>query len=128
MKQTKLEASINAVNDHGYKIELSLLSFKEGELMVIYFPALDLFGYGQTKNEAKKSFEITLEEFINYTISKGTFEMELKRLGWNITGGVKNKKISAPGLEKLLRENELFNDIFNNKEYHKFEKSLLIPA
>lgn len=127
MAKIKLEASFNSIRGNGFKVRLSLLSFKEADLNVIYSPTLDLFGYGHTDKEAKKSFEITLEEFLSYTLNKGTLEKELKILGWKITGGKKNKRIVAPDLEKLLRDNEQFNNIFNNKEYHKFDKTLTIP-
>lgn len=52
-------------------MDLSLIPFNEGDVIIIYSPALDLSGYGYNEKEAKESFEITLEEFLNYIIEKG---------------------------------------------------------
>jgi len=66
-------------------VSVPLLSFKEDDdTFIVYSPALDVSGYGDTEEEARKSFELTLEEFINYTINKKTFQSELTRLGWKI--------------------------------------------
>ena len=65
-------------------VSVPLLSFKEDDTFIVYSPALDVSGYGDTEEEARKSFEITLEEFINYTLNKKTFQSELTRLGWKI--------------------------------------------
>jgi len=65
-------------------VSVPLLSFKEDDTFIVYSPALDVSGYGDTEEEARKSFELTLEEFINYTLNKKTFQSELTRLGWKI--------------------------------------------
>ena len=56
-------------NDGKHKIvtHLFLLEFKEGDNFIIYSPALDLSGYGKSEAEAKKSFNVALEEFSKYT-------------------------------------------------------------
>lgn len=51
-------------------------------MTIIYSPALDLSGYGNTINEAKESFKIALEEFIRYTLNENTFNDVMKKLGW----------------------------------------------
>ena len=40
--------------------------FKENECFVVYSPYLDLSGYGKTKKEACKSFQIVFSETYNY--------------------------------------------------------------
>lgn len=95
---------------------------------MIYAPALDLFGYGKTKKEAKESFEITLDEFVRYTVNKGTLIPELKRLGWEVLKSKKKPKLIAPSLSSLLSDNEQFNELFNEGEYHKYDQQVSIPA
>lgn len=88
------------------EIELSLISYQEDGVDVIYSPTLDLFGYGKTVEEAKDSFEVTLQEFVRYTTNKKTLVAELQKLGWKITGRRK-RNLAAPDLNELLRDNEM---------------------
>ncbi len=104
--------------------EFSLIAYEDGKLQVVYCPALDLFGYGKTEREAEKSFSIVLEEHIRYTTNKNTFLKDLKQHGWKVSG----KKYSAPPLGQMLKENDQFNDIFNHKNYFKYNKTVSVPA
>lgn len=46
--------------------------FKEANIHYFYHPELDIigYGYGYTKNEAKRSFNIVLEETVRYWATK----------------------------------------------------------
>ena len=48
------------------KSKTDLIVFKEDNVFIIHSPLLDISGYGYTKDEAKESFNITLEEFLRY--------------------------------------------------------------
>jgi hypothetical protein len=109
------------------EISLALFSYKEGEVHVIYSPALDLFGYGKTEKEAENSFEITIEEFIRYTVNKNTLFKELKRLGWIIKRSKEKLKMYPPALGTLLKNNKQFNEIFNEKPYMKYNETVEVP-
>jgi len=63
------------------KMQLSLFAFEDDGIHYVYCPALDITGYGHTDNDAKESFEKTLELYLNYTINKGTFAADLKAHG-----------------------------------------------
>ena len=63
---------------------LSLISFEEDGVTILYSPALDLSGSGYSLVEAKASFWEAMSEFFRYTVNKKTLAAELKRLGWNI--------------------------------------------
>ncbi|HON53773.1 MAG TPA: hypothetical protein PLS12_11235, partial [Bacteroidales bacterium] len=67
----KLHAQYKMSNKK-YMVTLSLIKFKEDKAAIIYSPALDLSGYGNTFEDAKKSFSTTLQEFIKYTHNKRT--------------------------------------------------------
>jgi hypothetical protein len=58
-------------------VKLSLIEFEEEGLHFIYFPALDLTGYGKTEEEAKQSYNLAMEEFLKYTSHKETIFKEL---------------------------------------------------
>ena len=107
---------------------LSLMSFKENDITVIYSPALDLSGYGSSEEEAKGSFEIALEEFIRYTLNKGTFDSELKKLGWDVSGQRNNRKYKQPNFDELLKDKEYLINILREKEFHKYNQNVFFPA
>jgi hypothetical protein len=108
------------------KVEISfaLFAYEEGKLKVIYSPALDLFGYGKTEREAEISFEITLEEFLRYTLDKNTLMKELKRLGWKVKGDSQHRKFYQPNLGTLLKDNEQFNEVFNERPFRKYNEKV----
>ncbi|HKR03455.1 MAG TPA: hypothetical protein VJY62_02380 [Bacteroidia bacterium] len=106
--------------------DLPVVTYEENGLQVIYSPSLDLFGYGKTMAEAKNSFTITIEEFIGYTTHKKTLEKVLKGLGWQIKKS--NQRYIAPSLGYMLDENEQFNEIFNTKDFRKFNEQIQVPV
>ncbi len=125
----KLVVNASIKNKRG-QIEtiLSLLSFKEKEVFIVYSPALDLSGYGYTEVEANESFKETLKEFFRHTSSKESLVKELRRLGWKITGTMKNQKISsAPDLSDLIQNNDELRKLFTEKEFTKYNKKVRIP-
>jgi len=106
-----------SVNDGVYNVGLSLIEFKEEDVTIIYSPALDLSGYGQSEVEAKKSFFEALSEFFRYTNSKKTLDKVLKKLGWSIKGSKRKPKFSPPKDSELVTSNPLYNEIVNEKAY-----------
>lgn len=106
------------------KCTLSLIQFKEKKNIIVYSPGLEITGYGLTESEARSSFEITLQEFLRYTIKKNTLRKELERLGWTFKG----KKILQPEFSGLLLKNKDLHHIIDKKEFIKFDEALQIPA
>lgn len=113
-------------NKHMYKAKLPLISFRDGGTIVIYAPALDVSGYGYTVEEAKKSFGEAIEEFFKYTINKGTFDAELKRLGWKCIK--RRNKYNPPKFNESLVNNDHLNEIINNREFNKYNESVEVPV
>lgn len=110
------------------EIDLSLISFNEGDVTIIYSPALDLSGYGYNEDEAKKSFEITLEEFLNYIIEKETLASEFEKMSWKLTFLKKQKQLIPPKLDELLIERSYLSKIFQKEEFHKYNHSFSLPT
>lgn len=127
MAKLNIKANVNVPNGN-VETGLSLVSFVEDGVTIIYSPALDLSGSGYDLNEAKASFWEALTEFFRYTVNKKTLLPELKRLGWRVKGGKKGRKITAPDNSSLLKSNKEFEDIFNNKEFRTFNETVQIPA
>ena len=106
---------------------LSLLIFEEDGAIIVYCPPLDLAGYGNNEEEAKKSFEIVVSEYFDYTTKKETMLSDLKRLGWHIKKSL-NKSMTPPEDSYLLSKNENFKRIFETHDYRKTSMPVQIPT
>lgn len=93
-----------ASTDAHIEITVPVVVFKDEEdgIWYAHCPVLDVTGYGKTKEEAKDSFEIVLDETIGYMLEHGTLDSELKRLGWGKTQG----RPTPPDMSKLLKKRE----------------------
>jgi len=111
-------------------VRLILIHFvDEKKTHIIYSPHLDLSGYGHNLTEAKKSFEIAFEDFIDYTIKKKTLGNVLTNLGWQIKGTVKNpKKALVPSITDVIKDNDYVSEIFDKYPVNTFHKEVGIPA
>jgi hypothetical protein len=108
-------------------VNVPVLSFKEDNAHIIFCPALDLSGYGNTETQAKESFATVVSEYLNYTTHKGTLWTDLKNLGWAIRKN-KNKPATPPSMSSLLENNVEFSRIFDNYPYKKFDTGVRLPA
>ena len=59
--EMRAEVEDEAQNEH------KTISFKEGDIHIIYSPSLDISGYGYTEAEAKRSFEIVCGEHLRFS-------------------------------------------------------------
>ncbi len=109
-------------------VSVPLLSFKEDNVFIVYSPALDVSGYGNSEEEARKSFELSLEEFINYTFNKNTFQIELTRLGWKIKKRKVLDRYTPPLLDELIVKKDYLSSIIRNKEFRSYRKNIQLPA
>ncbi len=126
MRTWNIETSFS--NDKAsYLVKLPVLSFKEDNAHIIYCPALDLNGSGNTELQAKESFAFSVTTYLDYTTHKGTLIADLKKLGWTIHKN-KTKLASPPLMSELLDNNPEFNRIFENYSYKKFDTGIRLPA
>lgn len=108
-------------------VTLDVYLFRDGDIYIAYNPALDLSGYGVTEDDAKQSFEIVIEEYIQYATDNKTLVKDLRAHGWKVTS-LKQRKMSAPSFDHLLRSNNVFKDILENKEYRKVAEPFPVIA
>jgi hypothetical protein len=97
------------VQDGKVMVDLTVCIWEENGITYVYSPALDMTGYGNSKKEAKKSFEIMFREFVDYTDKKRTLFDELEHLGWTVNR--KKKRMHAPDIKDLLDDNKTFREI-----------------
>ena len=98
--------------------------WKEENLVYAMSPALDITGYGYTEEEAQKSFEVMMEEFVSYTHRKKTIYKVLEGLGW--TTNKKKKRVAAPLMEDLLRDNEELRNILKRPGVKQYDQELAL--
>src|SRR5262245_16577179 len=111
MRSWNIESKFS--NEKGsYIVKLPVLSFKDENAHIIYCPALDLSGSGNTESQARESFALTVTEYLDYTTKKGTLLNDLKKMGWTIHKK-RWKLASPPTMSELLESNEEFTRIFD---------------
>ncbi len=111
-------------------VKLLLIHFvDEKKTHIIYSPHLDLSGYGHNLSEAKSSFEIAFEDFMDYTLKKKTLGKVLKSLGWQFKGAVrKPKKAIVPSITDVIKDNDYVSEIFDRYPVHTYHEEVSIPA
>ena len=114
----------------GVKVKLLLFHFKdENNIHFIYSPHLDLTGYADNLEEARKSFEVVFEDFVDYTLKKKTLGKVLKELGWELKGSAqKPKKVLAPGITSVMMDNEYVSEIFDKYAVNTYHQEVGLPA
>lgn len=124
MKSYNLKGSFS--NKKGtVTVNVPVILFKEDNAQIIFCPALDLSGTGNTIAEAQESFATTVEAYLDYTTNKGTLWTDLKKMGWSIS---KKKPATPPPMAELLETNEEFSRIFETHPYKKFDTGVNLPA
>ena len=112
------------------KVQLLLFHFTdENNVHFIYSPHLDLTGYGTDQEEAKKSFKIVFEDFVDYTLTKKTLGKVLTSLGWELKGSAKRpKKLLAPSITSVIKDNEYVSEIFDKYPVNTYHQEVGLPA
>ncbi len=108
-------------------VNLAVMLYEEENVFYAFCPALDLYGYGTSEDEAKQSFEISLSEFIKYTLHKGTLNTVLTSLGWKIKSG-KKEVYTPPTVKHLLSRNADYGKIMQSHSFKQVMQDIVIPA
>lgn len=112
--------------DHGVSVKLSLFTFIEDNVHVVYSPALDLYGYGNDEHEARHSFEVSLQEYVRFTSNKKSVVEDLKKYGWKIDK--RHKTLNSPDVLTMLETNESFRNMVNDRPFKKYDLNVQIPV
>ena len=102
-------------------INIEVVIVKEGNYFVAYCPALELSSYGDTEQNAIKSFQEEADIFLEETHKQGTFEKYLLRNGWRLIQ-IPNPIYEPP----RLNTTELFDVFKSGKEV--IRQDLQIPV
>jgi len=107
------------------EMKLTLITFKDDNVYNVYCPSLNLVGCGYTEKEAKDSFNVVFDEYINYTTENNTLIDDLKNCGWKWSEN--NKNLSPPAISESLLIDKDLGDIFNNFDFEKRSIKAAIP-
>ena len=123
-----METTDKITNDgRNLRVTLDVYLFMEDEIYIAYAPYLDLSGYGQSEEEALKSFSTVMDEYISYGLSQRTLIKDLKAHGWKVKS-FRQRKMSAPSFDMLIQSNDMFRDILTTKDYRKVSEPFPISA
>lgn len=67
-----------------FKINVKVIIVQEDDYFVAYCPALEVSGYADTIEKAKISFDEEMKIFLSETVSRGTLEKYLLKMGWRL--------------------------------------------
>lgn len=108
---------------------LLLINFvDENGVHFVYSPHLDLSGYGYTKEEAKESFDIVFDDFMDYTLEKGTLNKVLSKLGWKTKESKKHHQLMMPSIATVIKENDYVSEIFDKYSVETSHWDMVMPA
>lgn len=65
-------------------VDVPVMLFKEDDMHIAYVPVLDISGYGENEDAAKKSLNVCLDMYFTYTHNKNTLATDLMMHGWII--------------------------------------------
>ena len=128
-----MKNSVFEIRNNTIKVRLLLFHFTD-ELGIhfIYSPHLDLTGYGYSQEESEKSFNLVLEDFLDYTIKKDTLSDLLKKLGWKQRQSSLKKSVEslAPSITTVIVNKKYVAEIFDkyplNTYYQEVELSVAV--
>lgn len=104
------------VSNKGVRLDVSVFLYKDGDVYNAYCPELDLVGCDYTEEGARKSFDIVLSDYLEYTIANGTLERDLTLHGWHQS---KSGKVMKPTPSTMLRRSQL-KSVLGRSEFSKY--------
>lgn len=113
------------IKDGYIRASLDIFSYREGNVRIMYSPALDISGYGNTVEEAKRSFYIVFHEYLRCCVENGTLDADLIKHGW--------KKIAAesdyrsPDIVSMIRSNSNLRSLIQGN-FQKVSRTLSVPV
>lgn len=100
-----------------------LIRKDKDDVYLSYAPALDLSGCGHSVEEAKKSLETVLTEYLKFTIANGTLEQDLLEHKWK----KQEKKYSSPAFWVIFRTNKVAQEMYAG-DFSKSQERITIAC
>ena len=111
-------------SDNDVQLVVHVYLFREDDCIVSYCPSLDLSGCGSDEEEARRSFEIVIKEYLDYCLKNQTLKEDLSSQGWMFEGN----KIKEPPFITLYTRNNSLKDVVDSKDYTRYSVNQEIQA
>ena len=117
------------VSDKSIQIKVSVFVYldtehPDGNMYIAYCPSLNLIGYGNGEDNAKKDFEWIMGDYLHDMIRQGTLEQDLKEHGWTVTKSVFNE----PRISDMMSKDKDLKDFIDDALYHRITVNQTCPA
>lgn len=131
MNETKTVGMNNFINvsNKGIQVRVSVFVYldtehPDGDMYIAYCPSLNLVGYGNGMENAKKDFEWIMEDYLDDMLKQGTLEKDLVEHGWKAT----KKSFSEPIVSDMVNHNQQLRDVVNKGGYQNINIDITCPA
>jgi len=121
---TLLENNYLNIKMNVVKVKIKTIAFQEGNSFIVYCPALDISGYGDSVQDAQESFETSLEIYLEFATENGTLSEDLLNHGWTLSR-YPVTLYSPPAIDD---SNESIKKIVGAHSYQVLEESIALPA
>ena len=117
------------VSDKGIQAKVSVFvyldtEYPDGDMFIAYCPSLNLIGYGNGEENAKKDFEWMMDDYLNDMVTKGTLEEDLKNHGWTVV----KESFSEPKISDMMSKSDELKDFIDKGLYHRINIDTICPA
>ena len=108
------------VSNKGIQVKVSVFVYLDTEhpdndMFIAYCPSLNLVGYGNGEENAKKDFEWVMNDYLSDMVSQGTLEEDLRNHGWTFSQSV----FSEPKISDMMTKDEDLKDFIDKGLYHR---------
>ena len=105
-------------------VKIDVIEYKEDGIFYIYSPALDLVGYGNTLSEARLSWDVVLDEYLDFTSRKNSLIENLLTRGWKIKA---RQAPTPPTFSWLVQKDGNLTEMINKHDYKKKSRPIHLP-
>lgn len=108
------------VSNKGIQVKVSVFVYldqdhPDGDMFIAYCPSLNLIGYGNGEENAKKDFEWIMDDYLNDMVSQGTLEEDLRNHGWTIS----QRTFSEPKISDMMAKDKELKDFIDKGLYQR---------
>jgi len=122
---SRFKGMLSNSNKPNIMVSVDVIEYSEDKMFFSYSPALDLIGYGKSKQEARESWETVLEEYLTYAVNKKTLIKDLQSKGWQVK---KNKRdFKPPTFSWMLQNNKDLADVYDKHNFQKTTQPISVP-
>ena len=108
------------VSNKGINVKVSVFLYLDTEhpdkdMFIAFCPSLNLVGYGNGEEKAKKDFEWIMKDYLDDMTAQVTLEQDLLNHGWKEA----QKTFKEPMVSDMVNTNEQLRNVVNSSNYHK---------